>query len=51
MHLRSSVLVAVLVYAEPMSLVGSIGVVGGKVAVGDALEKIGVHAETFPASA
>ncbi|HSO39842.1 MAG TPA: S49 family peptidase, partial [Labilithrix sp.] len=38
------------IYAEPMSLVGSIGVVGGKVAVGDALEKIGVHAETFAAN-
>ena len=38
------------IFAEPMSLVGSIGVVGGKVAVGDALEKIGVHAETFPAN-
>jgi protease-4 len=39
------------VFAEPMSIVGSIGVVGGKVGVGDALERIGVHAETFPANA
>lgn len=38
------------VFAQPMSIVGSIGVVGGKIAVGDALEKIGVHAETFPAN-
>jgi protease-4 len=38
------------IFAEPMSLVGSIGVVGGKIAAGDALEKIGVHAETFPAN-
>ena len=38
------------IFAEPMSLVGSIGVVGGKIAVGDALEKIGVHAETFAAN-
>lgn len=37
------------VFAEPMSIVGSIGVVGGKIGVGDALERIGVHAETFPA--
>ena len=39
-----------LIFAEPMSLVGSIGVVGGKIAVGDALEKLGVHAETFAAN-
>lgn len=38
------------IYAQPMSIVGSIGVVGGKVGAGDALEKIGVHAETFPAN-
>jgi protease-4 len=38
------------IFAEPMSIVGSIGVVGGKIGVGDALEKIGVHAETFPAN-
>lgn len=38
------------VFAEPMSIVGSIGVVGGKIGVGDALERVGVHAETFPAN-
>lgn len=38
------------IFAEPMSIVGSIGVVGGKIGVGEALEKIGVHAETFPAN-
>lgn len=38
------------IFAEPMSLVGSIGVVGGKIGVGEALEKIGVHAETFAAN-
>ncbi|MBX3185404.1 MAG: S49 family peptidase [Labilithrix sp.] len=38
------------IFAEPMSIVGSIGVVGGKIGAGDALEKIGVHAETFPAN-
>lgn len=38
------------VFAEPLSIVGSIGVVGGKFGIGDALERIGVHAETFPAN-
>lgn len=38
------------IFAEPMSIVGSIGVVGGKVGVGEALERVGVHAETFPAN-
>ena len=33
-----------------MSIVGSIGVVGGKIGFADALERIGVHAETFPAA-
>ena len=37
------------IFAEPTSIVGSIGVVGGKVGLGDALEHIGVHVETFPA--
>jgi protease-4 len=37
------------IFAEPESIVGSIGVVGGKVGLGDALEHIGVHVETFPA--
>lgn len=39
-----------VVFAEPTSIVGSIGVVGGKVGVADALEDWGVHAETFPAN-
>jgi protease-4 len=38
------------IFAEPMSIVGSIGVVGGKIGVDNALENIGVHAETFPAN-
>jgi protease-4 len=37
------------VFADATSIVGSIGVVGGKIAVGDALERVGVHAETFSA--
>jgi protease-4 len=39
-----------VVYAEPGSIVGSIGVVGGKIAIGHALEQIGVHSQTFSAS-
>lgn len=38
------------IVAEPTSIVGSIGVVGGKLAFGHALEEIGVHAETVAAS-
>jgi protease-4 len=38
-----------VVFAEDASIVGSIGVVGGKVAAARALERIGVHAETIPA--
>jgi protease-4 len=38
------------VVAEPTSIVGSIGVVGGKLALGKALEELGVHAETVAAS-
>jgi protease-4 len=37
------------VYAEDASIVGSIGVVGGKIAADHALARIGVHAETIPA--
>lgn len=37
------------IVAEPVSIVGSIGVVGGKIGFGDALERLGVHAEVFPA--
>src|SRR5262249_25111613 len=33
------------VFAQPDTLTGSIGVVGGKIVIGPALEKIGVHAE------
>ena len=36
-----------LIFADKTSIVGSIGVVGGKVAFGQTLEKIGVHTETF----
>ncbi|APR85933.1 signal peptide peptidase SppA [Minicystis rosea] len=38
------------IVAEPTSLLGSIGVVGGKLAVGRTLEQIGVHAETIAAA-
>jgi protease IV len=38
------------IFADPMSIVGSIGVVGGKIGIGDALERVGVHTETFPAN-
>ncbi|MEO7113960.1 MAG: S49 family peptidase [Polyangiaceae bacterium] len=38
-----------VIFADATSIVGSIGVVGGKIAVGDALEQIGVHGETFAA--
>lgn len=47
MYLASA---ADFIFAQPMSIVGSIGVVGGKIGGGEALEKIGVHAETFPAN-
>jgi protease-4 len=40
-----------VVFADAGSIVGSIGVVGGKIAANRALERIGVHAETFPAKA
>jgi protease-4 len=39
------------VFADDASIVGSIGVVGGKFAIDHALERIGVHAETIPARA
>jgi len=38
------------IFAERTSIVGSIGVFGGKVNVAPALEEFGVHAETFAAS-
>jgi protease-4 len=37
------------IFADETSIVGSIGVVGGKIAADRALEKIGVHAETLAA--
>ncbi|WP_394828746.1 signal peptide peptidase SppA [Pendulispora albinea] len=40
-----------VIFADATSIVGSIGVVGGKIAIGGALESVGVHAETFPAKA
>jgi protease-4 len=36
-----------VIFADAASIVGSIGVVGGKLAMGPALERFGVHAETF----
>jgi protease-4 len=39
------------IFADEASIVGSIGVVGGKVAAQRALQRIGVHAETVPAKA
>jgi protease-4 len=38
-----------VVFADEASIVGSIGVVGGKIAADRALQRFGVHAETFPA--
>lgn len=38
------------IFAERASIVGSIGVFGGKINVGPALEQFGVHSETFAAS-
>jgi len=38
------------IVAEPTSIVGSIGVVGGKLSFGKALEEYGLHAETISAS-
>jgi protease-4 len=37
------------VFADSTSIVGSIGVVGGKIAADHALERVGVHSETFAA--
>jgi protease IV len=37
------------IFAEPTSIVGSIGVVGGKLAFGPALDSIGVHVEPIGA--
>ncbi len=38
------------IFAERTSIVGSIGVFGGKINVAPALEEFGIHAETFAAS-
>jgi len=38
------------IFADRASIVGSIGVFGGKINVGPALDQFGVHAETFAAS-
>lgn len=38
------------IVAEPTSIVGSIGVFGGKIVLSETLEQLGVHTETFPAS-
>ena len=38
------------IVAEPTSIVGSIGVVGGKLSFGAALQEYGIHAETVAAS-
>jgi protease-4 len=38
-----------VIFSDPTSIVGSIGVVGGKVAADKALARVGVHAETFAA--
>jgi protease IV len=38
------------IFAEPSSIVGSIGVFGGKLVFGQALSEIGVNSVTFPAS-
>jgi protease-4 len=38
-----------VIFADDASIVGSIGVVGGKIAAQHALERIGVHAATVPA--
>jgi protease-4 len=42
---------ATKIVAEPTSIVGSIGVVGGKLSFGHALEEHGIHAETVAAAA
>ncbi|HEY3498109.1 MAG TPA: S49 family peptidase, partial [Polyangiaceae bacterium] len=38
------------IFAEPTSIVGSIGVFGGKIVFGPALREVGVNSVTFPAS-
>jgi protease-4 len=38
-----------VIFADETSIVGSIGVVGGKIAADRALERVGIHARTVPA--
>jgi protease-4 len=38
------------IFAEPTSIVGSIGVFGGKIVFGPALKEVGVNSVTFPAN-
>jgi protease-4 len=38
-----------VIFADDASIVGSIGVVGGKIAAAHALERVGVHSQTVPA--
>jgi protease-4 len=38
-----------VIFADETSIVGSIGVVGGKVAASRALQRVGIHAKTVPA--
>jgi protease-4 len=40
-----------VIFADETSIIGSIGVVGGKIAAERALEKVGVHADTVAAKA
>jgi protease-4 len=39
------------IFAHPTSIVGSIGVVGGKLSIANSLEHVGVHSVTFAAKA
>jgi protease-4 len=39
-----------VIFAERGSIVGSMGVVGGKLAFGRALSQVGIHSQTFPAN-
>lgn len=38
------------IFAQPTSIVGSIGVVGGKLSFGRGLDRLGIRSEVFPAS-
>lgn len=41
---------ATRIFAQPSSIVGSIGVVGGKLSVHRSLDRVGIHTEVLPAS-